>query len=104
MVTEKRRYARTPIHVTVSFGLKTDTGRHTGVGRDISLGGMFVETDTPASFGADVTIHVRLPGADGIFALPAIVRWVKADGMGVQFGSLGAKETYLITEIGRTAE
>jgi type IV pilus assembly protein PilZ len=32
-------------------------------------------------------------------ALPAIVRWVTAKEMGIQFGLLGARETYALTEL-----
>jgi Tfp pilus assembly protein PilZ len=62
---------------------------------------MFVETATPAAFGADVILHVELPGGTEPFALPGVVRWVRDGGMGVQFGLLGALETHLITEINR---
>jgi type IV pilus assembly protein PilZ len=34
-----------------------------------------------------------------VSALPGIVRWVKPGSMGVQFGLLGARETYAITEM-----
>jgi Tfp pilus assembly protein PilZ len=62
---------------------------------------MFVETATPARFGADVIIHVELPGQNGPVSLPGVVRWVRDGGMGVQFGLLGAVETHIITEISR---
>lgn len=98
---EQRRHARAPIHAPLSFIVKGNEEQHAGLGKDISLGGMFIETDSPATFGAEVIIHVELPGAGSPFALPGIVRWVRADGMGVQFGLLGARETYVITEIKR---
>jgi type IV pilus assembly protein PilZ len=62
---------------------------------------MFVETGSPAAFGASVRIRVQLPGSQERFELPGVVRWVRPDGMGVQFGLLGARETHVITEIGR---
>ena len=33
------------------------------------------------------------------FALPGKVRWTSHDGMGIQFGNLGARETHTITEL-----
>jgi len=60
---------------------------------------MFIETAHPAAFGAEVTIHVHVPGEPSAYVLPGIVRWTADDGMGVQFGLLGAKETYTITEL-----
>jgi type IV pilus assembly protein PilZ len=37
-------------------------------------------------------------------ALPAVVRWTSKDGMGVQFGLLGARETHEITEFVKATE
>ncbi|MBX3190591.1 MAG: PilZ domain-containing protein [Labilithrix sp.] len=100
-VIEQRRYARAPIDSPVSFAIKGKGEKLSGLGKDISVGGMFIETQTPAGFGSDVTIDVTLPGADGPLSLPGVVRWVRDGGMGVQFGLLGALETHVITEIGR---
>lgn len=84
-----------------SFALKGKTEQTQALAKDISVGGMFVETATPAAFGADVVVHLTLPGSNDPVALPGVVRWVRDGGMGVQFGLLGAVETHLITEIGR---
>lgn len=101
MVIEQRRHARAPIDTPVQFVPKGEREPRTGVGKDISVGGMFVETDRPAAFGAELVVHVRLPGGADVSALPAVVRWVRAGGMGVQFRQLGAVETHLITEVAR---
>jgi Tfp pilus assembly protein PilZ len=98
---EKRRYARAPLQKAASFSVKGEAGARQGVAKDIAVGGMFVETDAPAHFGADVIIHVELPGQDGPVSLPGVVRWVRDGGMGIQFGLLGAVETHIITEISR---
>jgi hypothetical protein len=63
---------------------------------------MFLETDSPAAFGADVIVHVTLPGRQEALSLPGVVRWVRGGGMGIQFGLLGAVDTHVITELGRT--
>jgi type IV pilus assembly protein PilZ len=81
--------------------VKGETGAREGIARDIAVGGMFIETSTPARFGAEVIIHVELPGQDGAVSLPGVVRWLHDGGMGVQFGLLGAVETHTITEISR---
>ena len=101
MVIEQRRYARAPIESTVSFFVKGESAERSGTARDVSIGGMSVETTNSAPFGADIVVHAILPGAPETLALPAIVRWVRDGRMGLQFGLLGAKETHLITEIGR---
>ncbi len=79
------------------FSPKDDDSFVDGVGRDISLGGMFVETEFPAPFNTEIVIHASFPG--GEFVLPAIVRWTCAEGMGVQFRELGLRETQAISEI-----
>lgn len=101
MVIEQRRYARAPIHAPLAFFLKGKDEKRPGIGKDIAIGGMFIETTTPAAFGADVVVHVQLPGSNDVATLPGVVRWVRDGGMGVQFGLLGAVETHLITEINR---
>ncbi len=103
-VIEQRRFARFPIDTPLTFEVKGDTETRDGIGKDISIGGMFIETPSPGGFGQSVTVHLCLPGRDDIFSLPGVVRWVKSGGMGVQFGLLGAVETHAITELGRQFE
>jgi Tfp pilus assembly protein PilZ len=100
---EQRRYARAPISLSLIVTQKDDDGYVEGRATDISLGGMFVETSTPFAFNTPVMVHVRLPSGDEEleFQLPAIVRWVQRQGMGLQFRLLGARETHVITEIVR---
>jgi type IV pilus assembly protein PilZ len=99
-VVELRRYQRALIDVPVEFVAKGAQERLGGRAKDISLGGMYVLTDTPLPFGAELVLHLTLPGQRAPFALPAVVRWSRTgDGMGVQFGLLGARETHAITEL-----
>jgi type IV pilus assembly protein PilZ len=63
---------------------------------NISIGGCGVEsTETPA-FGSAMTVVVGLPGATEPSQLPAVVRWTKPGEFGVQFGSLGVRDTKCI--------
>ncbi len=101
---EQRRFTRVPIQLAVTFGKKGDDQRGTGTALDIAVGGMFIATDTPAAFNSDVVVYARLPGGEADVELPGRVRWAKKDGMGVQFGLLGARETHAITEIARKHE
>jgi type IV pilus assembly protein PilZ len=73
-----------------------------GVAADIGLGGMFIETDVVLPFNTAIEVSIELPGEAKPFTLPARVRWSNARGMGVQFGALGVRETFTITELGRT--
>jgi type IV pilus assembly protein PilZ len=106
-VIEKRRYARNPIQLPILFALKGGAEYAEGTGTDVSVGGMFIQTEITAPFGAEIVVRARLKTATGEwkdYDLPAIVRWVRTGGMGVQFGLLGAHETHAITELGRVAE
>ena len=98
---EQRRHARATIEAPLTFTRRGQGEWRDGVGKDVSVGGMFVETSTPAPFGAEIELAVQLPGDDDVFTLPGVVRWVRPGGMGVQFGLLGARETHVITEICR---
>lgn len=71
------------------------------MGRDISLGGMFIETAIPAAFGVSVLVGFTLPGQRKPLLVSGTVRWTSNGGMGVQFGLLGARETHAITAIER---
>ena len=95
---EQRRHFRKQVTFDVEFNVANGP-RQPGLCRDFSLGGVHVDTTTPAPFGANVTIYLRLKGASSESSLPGIVRWVKPGSMGVQFGLLGARETYAITEM-----
>lgn len=101
---EKRRHARASIDLPVLFAVKGASSHAEGIGKDISIGGMFIETHEAAKFGAEVVVRVRLrtpSSGEQDFDLPGVVRWVRDGGMGVQFGLLGALETHAITELSK---
>ncbi|MBN2197279.1 MAG: PilZ domain-containing protein [Polyangiaceae bacterium] len=97
---EKRSHARASISLPVTCEL-SDGRTFQGEGRDIGVGGMFVSASTQLPFDARITVIAQLPGGARPSRIPAIVRWSKADGFGVQFGLLGALETHLITKLMR---
>ncbi len=94
---EKRTHARARISLPVTCELADGTAFE-AEGRDLSIGGMFVAAPVQPPFNAQLIIQVALGGA-GPSRVPAVVRWSKADGFGVQFGLLGAIETHLIAKL-----
>jgi PilZ domain len=101
VMTDLRRFPRVPLGQPIEYSTKGEDlpVRMEGTARDISLGGMFVETDMPCAVGEHLVVYLRLPKAKREMNLPAVVRWSGKEGMGVQFGLLGAHE---ITEfVGR---
>ena len=93
---EKRQSPRKPVAIPLVFEVVETQRRTVAACRDLSLGGMFIETSDQAAFGAEITIILYLPGMDGEQTLPATVRWTTADGMGVQFGLLGVRHTHAL--------
>jgi hypothetical protein len=97
LVVEQRRFMRAPLGAELRLSYE---GRAVNArGRDISLGGMFVETDLETPLAAVVTIQIALPGGQDEFEIDARVRWHTREGIGLQFLSLGPRATHQITDI-----
>jgi hypothetical protein len=69
----------------VKFRAASHTAWVTADTRDIGVGGAFIVTKLGQPAGSQITVELTLPTTDQTFSLPAIVRWVAGDGMGVQF-------------------
>jgi hypothetical protein len=97
-VHDKRSHPRVPL--TVELICEVSGGASiSGRAKDISVGGMYIESETEVSFGTQVSIVLRLPNTKADARLPAVIRWIKPGGFGVQFGLLGARETHAISEL-----
>jgi hypothetical protein len=97
-VVDKRIHPRVPIDVEVTCEVKGG-GIISGRSKDISIGGMFIVSETPVTFGTEVSIALRLPNTKADNHLPGTVRWLNPGGFGVQFGLMGARETHAISEL-----
>ncbi|MES1183267.1 MAG: PilZ domain-containing protein [Myxococcales bacterium] len=95
---DKRSHQRAPIEIAVVCE-RQDGSSIGGTARDIGIGGMFIESNEQPDYAEPVVIVGRLPGARHDVRLPGVVRWSKANGFGVQFGSLGAQETHAILSL-----
>jgi CheY-like chemotaxis protein len=86
---ERRKHERYQCDIGVK--VKTGVDAHDGYARctDISLGGCYLETWSPATVGSMLNLDIRLPSGD--VTASAIVRTAHpAFGMGVQFANLSA--------------
>ena len=97
-MTEHRKHPRKLLHPPVAVQLE-DGPRLEASCHDISLGGMYLECAIVAPYGAKIRIFLTLPGLKGEATINATVRWSKPGGMGVQFGTMGARETHALTEL-----
>lgn len=96
---EKRAYSRVEFNTEATC--TTEGGAVvTGITRDLSIGGAFIESQDIPAFGSKVTMAIQVPG-QGELRLVGIVRWTKPNGFGLQFQLLGAKETYGIAKLTR---
>lgn len=95
---DKRQHHRIPFDQAVVCKT-TDGSLHHCTAQDLSLGGMFVKSDWKPQFNENLVVTALLPGQSRDLDFPAVVRWVRADGFGVQFGLLGAKQTHAITRL-----
>jgi hypothetical protein len=69
--------------------------------RDVSLGGVFIVTDQALPFGTVAVFELDVPAVPMAAKIEGTVRWSSADGMGVQFHSLRARETWAINQLFR---
>ena len=95
---DKRSHPRIPLSADVTCEVKGG-GTINGRARDISVGGMFIESEAPVSFGTEVIIVLRLPNTKADSRLPGTIRWLNPGGFGVQFGLLGARDTHALSEL-----
>jgi hypothetical protein len=69
-----------------------------------SLGGALITASDPKiAFGSDVKIRVTLPPLKEEAEIKAVVRWIKDGAVGVQFGSLRAKEVWALNQMFKDA-
>lgn len=95
---EHRKHRRKQVHPPVAF-VDGAGATHAASCRDLSLGGAFLETPSALEYGAQIVVVLRLPGLAEETRVSSIVRWRTEDGMGVQFGPMGARETHALTEL-----
>jgi len=66
--------------------------------RNISLGGMLCATEDVLAYGVEVMVHMVLPALGSETSCPMVVRWHKDGDVGLQFGSLRAKQVWALNQ------
>ncbi len=87
---ERRKHVRKSVTIPVALLLPE---RLEVTCRDLSLGGVFVEAERTLAYGSKLTVLLRLPGLNEESSVEGTVRWGQGNGMGIQFGPMGARET-----------
>jgi hypothetical protein len=96
-VAEQRKHQRVPVSFKVTCILD-EANKFEGVARDLSVGGVFVESERTVAFGTSLTLVTSGLAAREL-RLPSVVRWAEPGGFGVQFGLLGAYATHVIVDL-----
>jgi type IV pilus assembly protein PilZ len=100
-VVDKRRHPRKPVDIPVEFAERGSATRTPGRAKDISIGGVSIESASPLAFSTEIDIYLSFGPRQVPLLLGGVVRWTSGTCMGVQFALLGARETYAVTEIAR---
>ena len=93
-----RRYDR---RVPIDFAHEGSSfSAHT---RNISLGGVFIETDHTLPFGAKISLRFKVPTQTDLIEVEGQVRWLEMDegrlrGLGVRFEGLRARDVWALNK------
>lgn len=94
--SERRVHGDERTYLEVEIGLSTESNIYTGLSLDVSTGGVFVATYSPAAPGTALSLCFVLP--DGfVVNASGVVRWTRAassdasPGMGVAFARISAE-------------
>ena len=101
MTAQRRLHER--FALTLPVTVVHEGGEVHGETRNLSLGGMLVATEGPLPFGAAVKVRVTFPALREVAELEATVRWLRDGTVGLQFGSLRAKEVWALNQLFKDA-
>jgi uncharacterized protein (TIGR02266 family) len=93
-----RRYDR-----RVAIDFSHEGTAYAGHTRNISLGGVFIETEQTLPFGARVLLKFKVPTQNEAIEVEGQVRWLEMDegrlrGLGVRFEGLRARDVWALNK------
>lgn len=93
-----RRYER-----RVAISIAHDGESFSAYTRNISLGGVFVESDRSLPFGARVSLDFRIPTQGEAVLVDGQVRWLEMEeghvrGIGIRFEGLRARDVWALNK------
>lgn len=95
---ENRRSARVAVSKGLWVAWQTDGGRNVSRVRDLSAGGVFIQTPLAVPIGADIELLFSLP--EGEVRVVGIVRYADGkNGVGVEFTNMGATDRARVQEL-----
>lgn len=106
MTTGRRVHERYALELPVTLIHTSADGQSVevrGKTSNVSLGGALVSVSDTIAFGSAVKVRVTLPPLKEQTEMPATVRWIAPGAVGVQFGSLRAKEVWALNQMFKDA-
>lgn len=93
-----QRYER-ELPIDFSYEGRSYSGRT----RNISLGGVFIQTEVPLPFGSKVVLKLKLPAQRDGIEVGGQVRWLEMEdgllrGLGVRFEGLRARDVWALNK------
>jgi hypothetical protein len=70
--------------------------RQKSVTKNVSLGGVFIESATKMAFGVRVQLRFKVPNQREPIEVTGVVRWDEPGGFGVQFDGLRARDVWAL--------
>ena len=107
-MVERRAHPRVDAHLELQY--QTPQAFLTAYMRNISGGGLFVETERACRLNETLRLRFKLPGIDHAFEIGGLVVWTHAQstqafpaGMGIKFVEITPEEVELIERFVRQA-
>jgi PilZ domain len=91
----QRRQQRYERRIEVSVSVAGGEAK-TAFTRNMSLGGLYLESADRPALGARAQLKFRIPTQKDVIEVGATVRWIDDSGFGVQFDGLRAKDVYAL--------
>ncbi len=107
-MNESREHTRQPLRLQLNYRDATGGNFLYEYSQNISRGGIFIETTTPAAVGANLVVRFAVPGGDDTLEIEGTVVWVNDykegddnpnPGMGIQWTNLDESARALIADI-----
>ncbi len=96
-MTDNRRTSTRHV-VSIASQLTIDGTQRDATMINLSLGGALVDSGMKHPMGARMQIVFRLPTIEEAIEVGATVRWSDANGVGLQFDGLRAREVWALNE------
>ena len=101
MSKERRRHPRKPVDLPATISSQKQSEALQVRCINISLGGAQFAVDRKLEYGTSLEVTISVNDTEQV-TIPAVSRWSDDSVVGVQFGSLRAKDAYKLAELVRS--